>query len=188
MQRRGFLITAVAATVAMTAPVAGQDNAAWTALAQGGHVILARHALAPGVGDPQGFVLDDCATQRNLSEEGRAQARRMGEALKARGIGLTRILSSRWCRALETARLMDVGEVEAFPPLVSFFGDRTDEPEQTAAVRAFLKDGVDGTVLMVTHQVNITALTGVSPASGEMVVAKPGEDGSLQVVGRIRTE
>jgi hypothetical protein len=83
---------------------------------------------------------------------------------------------------------MDVGEVEAFPPLDSFFGDRTDEPEQTAAVRAFLKDGVDGTVLMVTHQVNITALTGVSPASGEMVVAKPGEDGSLQVVGRIRTE
>lgn len=166
------------------------EEAAWRNLREGGHVILIRHALAPGTGDPAGFVLEDCATQRNLSAEGRAQARRIGATLAAGNVEVDRILSSRWCRALETATLMDLGPVEPFSALDSFFGNRAQGPAQTAAVKALLREAGDQTLVMVTHQVNITVLTGVFPRSGEMVVAKSGADPSdtLRVVARIAVD
>jgi phosphohistidine phosphatase SixA len=182
------LVAAIALTIVLFGPSGARaDEAIWRSLQEGGHAILIRHALAPGTGDPAGFSLEACATQRNLSAEGRAQARRIGATLKARKVPINRILSSRWCRALETAHLMDLGPVEPFPLLDSFFSTPALGPEQTAAMKAFLQGLGEQTIVIVSHQVNITALTGIFPRSGEMIVAKPGADASdsLVVVGRI---
>lgn len=161
--------------------------AAWQALAGGGHVALLRHASAPGTGDPPGFRLDDCATQRQLSAAGRAEARAIGQALRDRGVAVGGVYTSQWCRCLETARLLDLGPVTPFPPLNSFFRDTAAQADrQTEQVRRWLSaQPVADTLVLVTHQVNITALTGVFPASGEIVVVARRTDGALQVVGRI---
>jgi phosphohistidine phosphatase SixA len=185
-RRLALLIVAgmAVAPIAPIAPAAQADEAGWAALRQPGAVALIRHARAPGTGDPPGFRPGDCATQRNLSEEGRAQARRLGEALRTRGIVVGRVLSSEWCRARDTAMLA-FGAAEAFPALNSFFADRTDEPEQSDAARAAIGAWRgDGVLMMVTHQVNITALTGISPREGEIVVVR-GRDGRVVVEGRI---
>jgi broad specificity phosphatase PhoE len=189
--RRAAALLALALPLALPLALGGaarhasaSEAEAWAALRAGGAVALVRHARAPGVGDPPGFRLDECATQRNLSEEGREQARRLGEALRGRGVEVARALSSRWCRALDTARLA-FGAAEPFPPLDSFFGDRGDEPDATAATRREIQSWRGpGVLAMVTHQVNVTALTGVYPREGEVVVLVPGEDGH-RVVGRV---
>jgi hypothetical protein len=98
---------------------------------------------------------------------------------------MDRVLSSRWCRCLETARLA-FGTVEPWSSLDSFFDDRSREPEQTRAVRARVAERpIIGNLILVTHQVNITALTGISPAQGEMVVLTPQGNGKLRVAGRL---
>jgi broad specificity phosphatase PhoE len=128
------------------------------------------------------------ATQRNLSDEGRDQARAIGERFRANGIAAAAVHSSQWCRCLETARLLELGPVEERPALNSFFGNREKGPAQTAAVEQFLeKAAVGAPRVLVTHQVNITALTGVFPRSGEIVVAEPGVDGALEVLGQLAT-
>jgi hypothetical protein len=99
------------------------------ALKSGGGVLMIRHANAPGSGDPANFKIDDCATQRNLDERGRAQARAIGEVLRHHGIAKVRLYSSQWCRCLETARLMNLGDVQPLPALNSFFG-RPDDRER----------------------------------------------------------
>ncbi|HEY8381965.1 MAG TPA: histidine phosphatase family protein [Microvirga sp.] len=161
---------------------------AWQALREGGTVALLRHARAPGTGDPAGFVLEDCRTQRNLSEEGRAQARRIGEAFRAERVPVGRVLSSRWCRGLDTARLAFGDRTEPFPPLDSFFGGRSAEPAQTQAVRELIAGwrGQPGVLVLVTHQVNITALTGIFPAEGEVIVLRPGGADGFSAVGTIK--
>jgi broad specificity phosphatase PhoE len=147
-----------------------------------GVVALMRHALAPGTGDPAAFELDDCSTQRNLDERGRAQARRTGEALRAAGIAFDAVWTSQWCRTRETARLLDMGTPEAKPPLNSFFAGRGSRARQTQATRALIAAlPPDARVLIVTHQVNITALTGRGVRSGEIVVTRRTDDG-LEVV------
>lgn len=163
---------------------AGAQSAPLDRLRGGGLVILMRHAqTTPGTGDPPGFRLDDCATQRNLSEAGIAQARAIGAALRAERVGVGRVLSSRWCRCLDTARLLDLGTVEPFEPLNSFFGEGDAGGAQGAAVREFVRGWQGaGNAVMVTHQVNITALTDVFPASGEAVVVT----GAMEQVGRLR--
>jgi phosphohistidine phosphatase SixA len=174
------------ALLLVTGP-ARADEALWAALAEGGHVALMRHALAPGTGDPESFRLDDCSTQRNLDQTGREQARRTGKTFRERGVSVGRVLSSQWCRCLETAELLALGEVEPFPPLNSFFGDRAQAPDQTEAVRAFLADAdAEGpSLVMVTHQVNITALTGIFPRSGEIVVLRLGGPDIFETIGAI---
>jgi len=168
---------------------AAAQEEGWAALRAGGTVALIRHARAPGTGDPPGFRLEECATQRNLSAQGREEARRLGQAFAERGVPTERVLSSRWCRALETARLAFGDLARPEPALDSFFGDREDEPEQTAAVRRVISEWRDrsGVLVMVTHQVNITALTGVFPAEGEILVVRPAGAGGFALVGRIRT-
>lgn len=174
----------------MTAAHAGgsarpQEAALWRGVTGGGHVVLLRHALAPGTGDPSGFRLGQCASQRNLSDAGRKQAAAIGARFRDRGAHAVQVYSSRWCRSLETARLLDLGPVTALPALDSFFGGRGSESRQTAQLRLFLARRRGGpTLVLVTHQVNITALTGVIPRSGEMLVLRNGEDG-LQLVGRL---
>lgn len=199
--RRSVLLAAAAviavAGVAMAAATARADEAAaWQALRDGGVIAVMRHALAPGTGDPPGFRLDDCATQRNLSAEGRDQATALGEALRRQGVDVAAVYSSQWCRCLETARLLDLGEVRPLPALNSFFAAPERRAPQMATLRQWLdaelvasgKEGPDldgGAVVLVTHQVVVSALTGVYPASGETVVARPAPGGEVEVIGRI---
>jgi phosphohistidine phosphatase SixA len=166
-------------------PAAAQD--AWQqARAPGTHLMM-RHALAPGTGDPAGFALGDCATQRILSDEGRVQARRIGERLRGNGIEVDVVLTSRWCRSSETAELLGVAPVTPEPALDSFFRDRQAAAGQTEALKARLAalDAEGRKAVMVTHQVNITALTDIFPASGEIVLVTLGSDGEISVAGRI---
>lgn len=162
------------------------EAALWAALKNGGHVALIRHAQAPGIGDPPGFRLGDCSTQRNLSDAGREQARSIGARFREHGIETVAVYSSQWCRCLETARLLDLGKVVPFPGLNSFFREHRREAGQTAEVRALIRKRPRGTPLvLVTHQVNISALSGVFPQSGEIVVLRADGEG-LTVAGRIR--
>jgi phosphohistidine phosphatase SixA len=153
------------------------DEVAWTALREGRAVLLMRHALAPGTGDPPGFVLEDCTTQRNLDQAGRLQAERWGDLLRQNSITSARVLSSRWCRALDTAELLGFKPVEPLPLLDSFFAQTYRKNEQTQALLMYF--------VLISHQVNITALTGIFPRSGEaLVLALPISD-PPQVLGRL---
>jgi phosphohistidine phosphatase SixA len=150
-----------------------------------GAVLLMRHATAPGTGDPDNLRLGDCSTQRNLSDAGRSEARAIGARLREAGIAFSQILASEWCRTTESASLMDLGPVTPFPPANSFFANRSEADRQTADLLAYLAAlPPDARVLIVTHQVNITALTGVTPRSGEIVVTRR-DGGGLTVLDRL---
>jgi phosphohistidine phosphatase SixA len=167
-------------------PAASATEATWRAIERPGHIVLMRHTEAPGVGDPPGLDLTNCATQRNLDANGRAQARRIGEQARKFGVTFERVLSSAWCRCLETGRLMTGTEPTVLPSLNSFFGESQRGPQQIEQLRRDIKAlPRDETVLLVTHQVVVTGLTGLNPASGEMVVLERKADDSLAVVGRI---
>ena len=162
------------------------DEALWKRVSQGGVAVMIRHAqTVPGVGDPPGFRLGDCRTQRNLSDEGRAQARRLGAAFEARGIRPARVLSSQWCRCIDTA-IEAFGRQAPEPALNSFFDDRKTAPAQSEAVRKLMAAVKPGTLLvLVTHQVNITAIAGESVGPGEMFVFAPEGKASARFIGRI---
>ncbi len=155
------------------------------ALKSGGHVLLLRHAqTVSGIGDPPQFKLNDCSTQRNLSVEGRAQAERGAASLRGAGITFSRVLTSQWCRCRDTAAAFS-NAPEDFTPLNSFFENRGTEPKQTREVRARVKNvQVRETWLLVTHQVNISALTGVTPSMGEGVVVRVA-NGEWKVLGSL---
>ena len=149
-----------------------------------GLVVMLRHATTePGIGDPPGYVLGDCSSQRQLSASGRAQAQRLGAALAGHGLQATQVKSSRWCRCLDTARL-GFGQATPWPALDSFFDAPAREPAQTAALREALATLAHGEVAVwVTHQVNITALAASTVGMGEAVVLRGQRqpDGSVQV-------
>jgi broad specificity phosphatase PhoE len=178
----------LAISLIITPGLAADDSKeAWAALVKGGHVAVIRHGNAPPGygGDPPGFKIDDCKTQRNLDELGRDQARALGEAFRNHGVRVDRILSSPWCRCLETARLMAVGPVETSWALVP-------DTEPSVRVRLLeLKEIVSawrgpGTLVLVTHAVTVRALMGFLPIQGETVVLKPGSgNASADLVGLI---
>jgi phosphohistidine phosphatase SixA len=156
------------------------------ARAPGGPVLLMRHAQTdPGVGDPPGFVLERCSTQRNLSPEGRAQARAFGATLATRGLRPTALRSSRWCRCLHTADevVQGLGQratTDAWPALDSFFDQREREPQQTALLRARLAAlRGPGFELWVSHQVNISAFVGAATQMGQALWINQRADGSI---------
>jgi phosphohistidine phosphatase SixA len=140
--------------------IARAQDDPWSTVADGGVAVLLRHAqTVPGLGDPPGFRFDDCATQRNLSAEGRAQAAHIGAAFRARGVRIDELRSSRWCRCLDTARLVFPQlEVRPFDALDSFFDDRSAEPARSAAVRRHVAGLGRRNAVLVTHMVNIAAL------------------------------
>ena len=142
------------------------------ALAQtGANVVFMRHALAPGYGDPDNFQIEDCNTQRNLDEAGRRQAEAIGRYFLEHQITFTAILSSRWCRCTQTAELLNYGSWSEFDGLNSFFQGHVDRQETLTLLKDKLGSlSSDDMVLMVTHQVVISAITDISPPSGGLVV------------------
>ena len=190
LTRRACLAaTIVQAFCLVPAGAQAGSSTAWESLKAPGAVVLFRHASAPGGGDPAGFVLGDCRTQRNLSAEGQEQARRIGATLRQRGVNVSAVWHSAWCRTQETAQLafpaMSPPSLRAEPAFNSFFGNTDSGPAHTAAARQLLLGWRGpGALVVVTHQVNITALTGVVPQSGEGVVLQP-EGEQLLVKGSV---
>ena len=183
MSRLALAALALSLIVAPMGAVADERDA-WAALANGSHVALVRHGSAPGSGDPPGFKIDDCATQRNLDERGRAQARAVGDAFRQHGVTVDKILSSPWCRCQETARLMALGPVESVLAVASL--DRT--PERLAVLREMVAAWRgSGTLVLVTHALTVRALVGIMPEQAETVVVrpKPGNQAGMDLVGTI---
>ncbi|WP_261397850.1 histidine phosphatase family protein [Maritimibacter alkaliphilus] len=173
---------------AATVPTAATAGP-YDALEQPGAQAIMRHARAPGTGDPAGFTLGDCSTQRNLDGTGRAQARATGAALEAAGIRFDHVYASAWCRATETAELMNLGPVANLPLIDSFWNERAEGDSRTRALIEEIGSWPEGSrSLMVTHQVNITALTDVFPASGEIVVFRVTKGGMVEVLDRIEPQ
>jgi phosphohistidine phosphatase SixA len=164
---------------------ANATDAGWALLRDGGHVVLLRHALVTGTTDPANFDIDNCTTQVNLSARGKQQASKIGALFGARAAPIERVLSSRYCRCLDTARIAFEAEPELFAPLDLLKSDPTEKAAQLAAVMKEIRaySGSDNLV-MVTHLENIVALTGVSPREGEAVVVELQGDG-LRVLGRV---
>ena len=196
--RRACLALLAAACLLPCSAMAQPDDAqAWAALRQGG-IVLLRHANAPGVGDPAGMVRGDCATQRNLDAAGRAQAHRIGERFATAGVAVGAVWTSQWCRTRETAQLLLAGATKPGaavplkdePAFNSFFGDAASAPVQTAAAARLLRGWRGpGTLVVSTHQVNITALTGLALASGEGIVVRfDANQERLVVLGRLQAD
>jgi phosphohistidine phosphatase SixA len=163
------------------------DEALWTLLRGGGQVLIIRHAsTTPGVGDPDGFRLDDCSTQRNLSEEGRAEARRLGERLRSHRVPVERVVSSPWCRCIETAELAFGRVDEKWSALSNLFGRSPNADTQVKAMRPRVA-GYRGkaNLVLVSHGSTALALSGVSPHQAEVIVLTPRGNGDFRVAGRI---
>lgn len=168
------------------------DEAGLAALKAGGHVAMVRHGLTtPGTGDPKGFKLEECATQRNLIEEGREESRKLGALLRAQGVAIERVLSSEWCRCLETAELLGLGRVEKANALNNLFGRPENRAKQVQALRELISGWKSsGNLMLVTHGATLGALTGINPgtAQGIVLAPAPGSGDGFKVVGRIGPE
>lgn len=180
-------LLAFLAAAALVAAPARADDATWALLKKGGQVVLVRHALTdPGVGDPPGFALEDCKTQRNLSATGRGEAQRLGAAFRARSIPFARVLSSPWCRCIETAKIAFGSTPQTHAALGNLYDRPGNRDSQTAAFKELLAQAPkQGNLVLVTHGSTTLAFTGVSPATAEMVVVTPGANGEFKVAGRI---
>jgi phosphohistidine phosphatase SixA len=186
------LITLVTATLIATLipqSASANDLRIWDQL-QGsnpkGYVLLMRHALAPGTGDPANFKVSDCSTQRNLSEQGRLEAEEIGQWLKRREIKILRVESSRWCRAKETAQILNIGKVVLNKNLDSLLGE-SDLPNHKQTInikkRIVSHRNTNGLLVFVGHFVNFQAITGDSLDSGEGVLIKANAKGEIKIVG-----
>lgn len=145
------------------------------------HVLLIRHAIAPGVGDPPNYSLSDCSTQRNLDARGRRQAVALGEWLRRQGVQSAKVYSSVWCRCRDTAKLLGFDGDQVEPALASFFDDMSQAEKQNRQLEQFIAGALrtkgDRTVILVTHHVNIFQFTGVNVASGALVLARVDRNG-----------
>lgn len=186
-----LIAVVVAALFGLGGPFIGSANAqgVWSQLREDpGSVVLMRHAIAPGGGDPPGFTLGKCSTQRNLSAEGRSQARLIGREFRQQRVPIAAVLSSRWCRAIDTAKLLGLGTARSSSSLDSVFtasqqiADR--KKRQTERIIRNHR-GKPGVLVLVGHQANIIDLTGVAPDSGGAVIVRADRNGNIKVVGQI---
>ncbi|MEX3011554.1 histidine phosphatase family protein [Hoeflea sp. TYP-13] len=192
MKRRPFAFVAIVLMIfSFGASKAGSTEAAWARLATGGYTILLTHALAPGTGDPPFFELDDCTTQRNLSDRGRQQARRRGVRFAARAVSISRVYSSQWCRTLETATNAFRDDPEPLEALNLVEDDSEALAAQSEEIKKIIREfRGPGNQVMVTHPENVEALTGIMPREGEAIIVAPSRDGDpgnpgLDVVARL---
>ena len=153
----------------------------------GGHILMIRHAYAPGSGDPSHFKIGDCSTQRNLNDRGRSQARTIGDWLRSKGIKNAKVYSSQWCRCLETASLLNFGSVTELPALNSFFELPQNREPNIRALRSFIAnlDATGDLIILVTHFVTILEIAGEGVSSGEGVVLRLKEGSGYDILGRL---
>jgi len=178
-------LTAVVVLFAWQTSVAYATEAVWQALRMPGAVVVLRHSYAPGAFDPPDAKLDDCSTQRNLDENGQAQAKRIGEAFRQHGIAVGAVLSSPRCRCLDTARLA-FGRVQSWEPLQGALNDAERRRRQVAEIRQRIAGHRGGPPLvLVTHGSVVTDLAGLSIRMGEFVVLGRAADGSHAVSGQL---
>ena len=170
-----------------TSAVAVDQSDVIDRLNAGGHILMIRHALAPGNGDPPNFKIGDCATQRNLDDTGRDQARRIGEWLRSSGVTSARVYSSQWCRCLETARLLNLGPVQELAALNSFYERTQDRGPNLKALNDFIsQQPVKGElIILVTHFVTIAGIAGTGVSSGEGVLLTLHNEAPYTIVGRL---
>jgi phosphohistidine phosphatase SixA len=182
----GLLCRQAAWLLLAVAPAAWADEAVWSLLKGGGQVVLIRHGLTtPGVGDPAGMKLEDCTTQRNLNDEGRREARMLAKALREHKVPVGALLSSPWCRCLETARMVFGKEPQVHAALGNLFGRPERAVAQVEALKKLVAERAGrSNVFMVTHGSTTLALTDVSPATAEMVVLTP-HQGGFRFAGRL---
>ncbi|MBU3627064.1 histidine phosphatase family protein [Polynucleobacter sp. JS-Safj-400b-B2] len=179
-----ILISTLASIAFGLFPLLAHANLA-SDLNDGQHVLLIRHADAPGYGDPKGYQLDKCTTQRNLGDYGKKQAALIGEWLKNQGITSANLISSPWCRCIDTAKLMNIGSAQISPALGSFFDDMSLEKQQTKELEKLIQLNLNGNnnskdkvpLILVTHHVNIQAYAGKVVNVGDMVLVKVNKNG-----------
>lgn len=166
---------------------ASADETLWSKLYEPGHFAIMRHTTAPGTGDPDNFKIGDCSTQRNLNEVGAREARAIGKAIKAGGIKSARVYSSQWCRCLDTASQLNLGPVTELPALNSFYQRYDTKMVNMRGLRRFIDANDDSTepIILVTHQVTISALTGQFTRQGETIIFRHIGGGEVEVVGSI---
>jgi phosphohistidine phosphatase SixA len=145
----------------------------WKTIQEGNKIILIRHALAPGGGDPAGFKLSDCKTQRNLNQAGIEQSERIGQLFMTNKVPIDQVLSSQWCRCKDTAKYA-FKKFKEFSALNSTFQSPYDknESEQLKEIKNFVTkwNGRGKNLILITHYSIITAITNAAPGSGEIVV------------------
>ncbi len=177
-------LAVVAACVWLTSATNAAESV-WDALREPGSVVILRHSYAPGGFDPPDARLDDCSTQRNLDENGRAQAVRVGEAFRENGIAVGAVLSSPRCRCLDTARLA-FGRAEAWAPLQGALRDQELRQRQLAAIKdAIAAHRTGSPLVLVTHGSVVSDLTGLDVRMGAFVVLRRGPDGRHAVAGQL---
>lgn len=178
------MLRAVMILLLLSVAPAAATEAGWALLREGEHVVLLRHAMAPGATEPANFDIEKCSTQRNLSDRGKQQARKLGALFAARAAATELVLTSRYCRTRETARLA-FGDAEDFAPLDPPAADEAERKTQLDAIIQQIHDySGSGNLIMVTHLENIQALTGGPAREGEAVIVGE-KDGKLRVLGRI---
>lgn len=183
-----FVVILLTGLVALAASgVSADPSEVIDRLTSGGHILMIRHAQAPGSGDPPNFEIGDCATQRNLDDSGRDQARKIGHWLRSKGVGSARVYSSQWCRCLETATLIGLGPVQELPALNSFYERTQDREPNINALNEFIsrQPADDELVILVTHFVTIAAIAGTGVSSGQGVLLTLNEQVPYRVVGNI---
>ena len=163
------------------------EDPLWGLLKKGGYVILMRNsAVDEGSGDPKGYKVEDCATQLNLNDKGRAEAKKIGEEFKKRKIPIKQVLTSQFCRTKETAALA-FGKADVWEPLNSFYDKPMRKSEQTRLLHQRMenapKDGSN--LVLVTHGYNITSATGLNPDPGDMLIIEPAFKVGYRVVGEL---
>lgn len=190
LPRRRFTVSLLCLTLG--APLLGRAQSTpaqgdfWALLRQGGNVLLMRHAQTEsGIGDPPNFRIGDCSTQRNLNEVGREQSRRVARAFQRENIVPDEVRSSAWCRCVDTAELA-FGHHSVWSPINSFFQQDGAEQQTREVMKALQGFQAPRNWVLVTHQVNISALTGSFTGMGEMLLTRPGQlvDGRLRVLAR----
>ena len=173
--RLSFFLALCALLLAQSNLVVAQSELA-NKLQDGTHVLLMRHADAPGYGDPKNYQISQCSTQRNLGDLGRKQAKAIGDWLSKQGIQQAKVYSSPWCRCVDTATLLNKGAVKKELALGSFFDDMSQAKKQTEELTKFIaverKQSPNMPIIMVTHHVNIQSYVGEVVNSGDMVLVK----------------
>ena len=163
------------------------SNQAWSLAQEGNKIILIRHSIAPGGGDPPGFKINDCKSQRNLSKEGINQSKKIGKLFKKNKVPIDQVFSSQWCRCKDTAKYA-FGSYKEFTALNSTFQSpyNKNEGKQLEELYSFVKkwNGKGKNLVLITHYSIITAVTNAVPSSGEIVVANK----NFKVLGTIQTD